>query len=323
MFIGFNDLSVQGQLSHAIIAETLREILRFRQAVKARDASLRVSRTLLDRPAMGGTTFRTLIDAIPSTDAVKRTFLSWLTREGPFLEDEREHSPGTWFEFKGEVVTDTILGEAAHRTLEAAGSSATSNVAVTSLASSDMTEPRLAVERVEDTDRVTIEVDNIIEVAPLVAWLAAREPPIRSWTDLEARARGRCPNLTFAVSAFHALRPQPFHNGCAERLLERLEVLERLLSCFDATGAFTAAGLDLRQMHFEGKKAWFTDSSDAEKVDFKSELTFDHPDRPGEKLFCPWHGKEKSQQFRIHHSYPIAKGQPLYVVYVGPKLTKR
>ena len=42
------------------------------------------------------------------------------------------------------------------------------------------------------------------------------------------------------------------------------------------------------------------------------------------KLFCPWHGKVSTRTLRIHFSPgQIRASDPLYVVYVGPKLTKR
>ena len=72
-----------------------------------------------------------------------------------------------------------------------------------------------------------------------------------------------------------------------------------------------------------GRGAMFSDSSDTEKDDFASELRFRHPDRPDERLFCPWHGKVQTPQLRVHFSHPIRADVPLYVVYVGPKLTKR
>ncbi len=45
--------------------------------------------------------------------------------------------------------------------------------------------------------------------------------------------------------------------------------------------------------------------------------------RKGHQLECFWHGKIKSPQYRIHFSYPIEEDVPLYIAYIGPKLTKR
>jgi len=70
------------------------------------------------------------------------------------------------------------------------------------------------------------------------------------------------------------------------------------------------------------RKAWFSDSSDAEKNEFRTELTFKHPEIDGETLFCTMHDKVKTPQIRIHFSWPVRADAPLYVVYVGQNITK-
>ena len=75
-------------------------------------------------------------------------------------------------------------------------------------------------------------------------------------------------------------------------------------------------------LHFTGGKALFTDSSDAEKAEFNDDLHFPHPEGAG-YLFCTWHGKVKKPQIRIHFTYPILHDTPLYVMHVGPKITKK
>jgi hypothetical protein len=72
-----------------------------------------------------------------------------------------------------------------------------------------------------------------------------------------------------------------------------------------------------------GDNAWFSDSSEAEKNEFEESLTFPHPVEPGQTLFCTWHGKVKTQQIRIHFSWPVRWDTPLYILYVGPKITRR
>ena len=69
----------------------------------------------------------------------------------------------------------------------------------------------------------------------------------------------------------------------------------------------------------------FSDSSDKEtrKRRFREALTFPHPGERGSSLFCPWHGKVRHMTLRLHFSWPVRAGRPVYVVYAGPKLTKR
>ncbi len=119
------------------------------------------------------------------------------------------------------------------------------------------------------------------------------------------------------------LEGHPFVPGAAQRIVERIDVLNRLKTCFDANGNRTVEGNQLYQDYFTGDKAWFSDSSNKEKRNFKNEMTFRHPDRSGETLFCTMHGKVKTPQIRIHFSWPITASTPLYVVYVGYKITKK
>ena len=100
-------------------------------------------------------------------------------------------------------------------------------------------------------------------------------------------------------------------------------MLQEIRNCVDDRGKRTPEAHKLYQKHFAGEKAWFSDSSKSEKDDFEDELTFENPSVGGEFLFCSWHGKVKWPQLRIHFSWPVRAAEPLYVVYVGPKITKR
>jgi hypothetical protein len=72
---------------------------------------------------------------------------------------------------------------------------------------------------------------------------------------------------------------------------------------------------------FTGKRAWFTDSSDSEKVTYKQKLTFDLPD--GTTELCGMHGKANSttDPIRIHFSWPLNTAGKVYIVYIGDKIT--
>ena len=77
------------------------------------------------------------------------------------------------------------------------------------------------------------------------------------------------------------------------------------------------------QDYFTGDNALFFDSSDDEKRRFREALTFRHPEAPGSFLFCAWHGKVRHMTLRLHFSSPIEPGEAVYIVYAGPKLTRR
>ena len=247
-----------------------------------------------------------------------RALMQWLTRRGPFWEDVRQHSgENDLLEYNGEFVTDTAIGEAAYCLIHGIGRG------LVSLEPSSWLISPLSVNWHDNGHVRTVEVLNYWDQDRVEAALESAPVPLGAWKDLEAVARMRCPNLTFAKDSFDPLNGHPFGKGAAEHLLLRLNVLHVMKNCFNERGERTPEGHALYQQHFTGDKAWFSDSSDTEKVQFESDLTFVHPTKAGERLFCTWHGKVKTPQLRIHFSWPIRASEPLYIVYVGPKITKR
>jgi hypothetical protein len=247
-----------------------------------------------------------------------RALMQWLARQGPYWEDARLHSSFDYLEHMGEVVTDTALGEAAFGVIHG------QERRLASLTPSNFVRTPLLVTWTPDGEQQdSVAVHNHWSAVDLEAALQAAPPAIASWEQLANVCRGQCDALTFSDDCFAALRGHPFVEGAARQVLVLLDVLHRFSKCFDEAGQRTPEGQRLYQDHFTGGKAWFSDSSDAEKEEFKSDLTFKHPAAHEKTLFCPWHGKVKTPQIRIHFSWPVRESEPLYVVYVGPKLTKR
>ena len=81
----------------------------------------------------------------------------------------------------------------------------------------------------------------------------------------------------------------------------------------------------LQSLLMVGDRARFTDSSDTEKRNrrFAEAMTFNHPET-SERVFCSWHGKIQTPQYRIHFEWPMPDHQDrkLFVAYIGPKITK-
>lgn len=250
--------------------------------------------------------------------AEKNALMQWLTRLGPFWDDVRMHGPDDYLECADQVVTDTAIGEASFRCLHG------TDYHLVSLTPSSWEHSPLSVWwRCAGGDDLNVEVANHISLEDLEAALRLAPEPIESWEQLARVSRARFPNLIFATDSFEPLRGLPFSPGVVHRIIERIDVLERLQRCFDENGERTPEGHRLYQEHFTGNKAWFSDSSDSEMNEFRSELTFKHPEIEGETLFCTMHGKVKTPQIRIHFSWPVRADMPLFVVYVGPKITKR
>jgi len=244
--------------------------------------------------------------------------MQWLTKNGPYWEDCREHDTNDYLECNEQVVTDCAIGEAAFRNFHSG------NCHLVSMKPSSWEASLLSVWlRGTEADDLDVQVVNHVDIHNLEETLHLEPSPIESWRQLGNICCTRFTNLNFSSDAFESLTGHPFVPGAAQRIIERLDVLERFKKCFDENNNRTPEGNQLYQDYFTGDKAWFSDSSDDEKRDFKSELTFKHPVKKDEKLFCTMHGKVKTPQIRIHFSWPVTAGSVLYVVYVGHKLTKR
>ena len=242
----------------------------------------------------------------------RSSLMQWLAQSGPFWEEFRQHHEDGWLECDGEVVTDTAVGEAAYRIYQDI------ECGLVSMDPSSWLRSPLSVEWDRSTENVS--VPNYWDAESLKTALNASSL-LASWDDLKAAARGRCPDLTFSQNCFEPLRGRPFVPAAARALLSRLTVLQELKNHSNENGRRTPAGQEIYDNYFRGQ--WFSNSSDTERANFQQALTFPHPERAQSSLFCPWHGKVKTSQLRIHFSWPANAAAPLYVVYVGPKITKR
>ena len=241
---------------------------------------------------------------------------AWLTKHGPFWEAMRVHGPNDYLESDGEIVTDTAVGEAAFCCISGIDRQ------LVSFTPSSWNFSPVSVTLVAGVSS-TIEVTNWWNAGDLEFALQSAEPPIATWRQLEAGSVTRFQRLTFSGDCFRPLDGRPFVHAAAYRIIGLLSTLDRLMGCVDESGRRTPEGQRIYQEHFTGANAWFSDSSTSEKSEFESELHFRHPEKPGQTLFCTWHGKVRTEVVRIHFSWPVPSGGTLYVVYVGPKITKR
>ena len=250
----------------------------------------------------------------------QRSLMSWLTRYGPFWDELRQHDSDDWFECKGEVVTDTAIGEAAYRTLHGLETD------LVSITPSDWEDTPLEVRWFpsdEDSAVPSTRLNNWTAVEELETRLNSATPPIHSWQDLNHTVKNRFPTIQFSEEWITPLKGHPFSKSACEGFLKLLRVLESLIQAYDRHGNRTPDGHRLYRDYFTGDRAWFSDSSDSEKQKFRNELTFPNPNKPENTLFCPWHGKVSRGTLRLHYSWTGIAGDPLIVVYAGPKITKQ
>lgn len=317
MELFFNELSLHGQFFDLSgFAESITRVMRMREVARRYGRELRCHRNTVNAAVAPDSSLTAALGGL-ERDA-RSALMQWLTKTGPFWDDERQHGGDDFLECRGEVVTDTGIGEAAFGVFRGF------EYAVVSAKPSDwLASPLSVIWRENGKASKTVEVGNYSEVEALRAAVEDRPRPIFSWKALEAAASRECPDLVFSRDAFMPLSCTPFRRGAADRLLLRLKTLQQVKTGFDSRGRWTAEAKEIYGRHFSGEKAWFSDSSETEKSEFRSDLTFAHPTKPDESLFCPWHGKVKTPQLRIHFSSPIEANTPLFVVYVGPKITKR
>ncbi len=323
MEIFVNDLSIHGQFqSTADFHAAFERLMAMRKTAKGYNQELYCSQSLLAAKPLQDMAMQQALQGL-GKDRV-RAAMSWLTKGSLLWGELRRHDPDNDdLECRGELVTDSAVGEAAFRVLDDTA------CGLVSITPSDWDfSPVEVVWKREDKglDNRSAALKNWRDANSLENGLRDAEPPFESWDDLrKALTGGRFENLVFSDDCFETLsgHRHPFNKSSAERVQSQLWILDQLAGAFDKSGTRTREGHEVHRNHFEGDNAWFSDSSDTEKSNFEKELTFPHPGRPGETLFCPWHGKERHLNLRLHHSWPVKAGEPVYVVYVGPKLTSR
>lgn len=316
MDVFFNECSLHGQfqdIDSFVVA--IDKLMTMRQVAKRYSRELPCYRNFQQTRA---TQKLTLLQAISQMHIDKaRALRVWLAKAGPYWDDNRQHSPDNYYQCQNEVVTDTAIGECAYLLHN------NHRVCITSITPSNWESPELIVDwHVNDDEVSSIHISNYINADTLQAVLQDAAPPIQSWAQLAEECRQRFDNLNFSDTSFDPLKGCPFVSSAAKSFLELIGVLSVFKSEHIEGSDRTQKGHDLYQTYFTGPFPWFTDSSDPEKNKFKKEITFPHPDKPGEEIIASFHGKVRTPQMRVHFSWPVRADEPLYILYVGNKITK-
>ena len=310
-----NELSVHGQFQTlGEFRAALARLMKMRATAGRFGRDVHCTRAFLQARAVRNHPMVRSLQQLAIDD--RRVVMHWLTRGGPFWDDLRQHGGDDWLECRSEPVTDSAVGESAYRALHGF---ATGLVSATP---SDWDFSPVEVtwwQGVGVPDR-RVALDNFRDEATLEQTLRAVASPISSWDDLRSTVSTRqFEHLAFAGDCFGYLDGVPFARGAAERFLVLLDTLNRLAGA----GIGSPEGNRIFSKHFMGSRALFSDSSGREKQKFRTKLTFPHPDGSGAELFCTWHGKVPHQTLRLHYWWSGSANDPAYVVYAGPKITKR
>lgn len=313
-----NDLSLHSQFTNSVdFKQALKEILDCRSCAETYSRRFIVYRTIMGRNVMLQQDFRTAVQDIRDL-GIKRAVMSWLTKNGPFADDELVRDPAEIYSYNDEWVTDEVLGEVAARALRG------DHVVTVSFSPSDYMKEELCITWLQDDDSSKVcDIENYWEQVTLRQRMENAQAPIKSWGDLVNRAKTRFTHLTFLDLFGKDLIGEPFSQLIASNAMELLFVLNQLKANINEHGRFTIEADNLKRLYFEGHHPKFTDASETEKNDptFRSRMIFKAPD--GSSLECFWHGKINHLFFRLHFSSPITREAPLYIAYLGQKLTKQ
>lgn len=312
-----NDLSLRGQYSDtAAFLNDLKDLMQARARLPVLQQKMYCSRELHTRPVTNHMDFREAVKS-PQRIVPLQLVLAWLTKHGPFWEDFRQFNADDYFELGGVDVTDQGVGEAARSQL------VSREVFTYSFAGGGYDYTPLQVQHgLAEEPLGIVDIANLWDPAELSHSALAAVPLPGNWTQMLDQARQRFDNLYFSPSSIDALKKEPFSNYVVERVFALLAVLQEFVSSLNPDGSQSPRNHELIEHHFSGMKAWFTDESVTNKRDFAEEMTFRDPETDGENVFCSWHGKIKSPQYRIHFVWPTATNAKFRIFYIGPKLTK-
>jgi hypothetical protein len=314
-----NDLSLHGQFGdQQAFRRSLDEVIKCRDCATNYRRTLRVPRSIVGRRVVGQADFRQVVQTAGDRNFVSLV-ISWIAKNGPFVEDDLVRNPNEYLALSNDtVVTEEAIGEAAARHFQGLPAGLVSFIP----SQYDYTPLEVYWHR-DHGDTDLAELPNYWSSQELDHYLRDLQEAPTTWDAFIAQLPGRFPNLTFLPNLAEHLAGEPFVPYVVERSFALLGVLNELKSCFDADGRRTVRGKELMENYFQHGKARFSDSSDSEKNDarFRTAMTFRDP--LGQPMECFWHGKIQTPPYRIHFSYPIERDAPLYIAYIGQKLTKK
>lgn len=316
-----NDSSLQGQFEtkEAFLSD-LRSVASIRWKLKGERPQLFCTWQIKERPVTAKMNVRQAVQQ--GGHDTKKLILSWIEKKGPFIEDDQQEEAENYFEFEGQDVTDSGLGEAARR--ERAGDSSGVFSFVGGPIDFERT-PLTVCHGLPEYPLGTISVDNIWDVRELESCLYEKRVA-RNWAELIEICQKRFDHLEISNDILEiALNRETFRRNVAEDIQLRLSDLQQVMSGRSISdGKMTDEAREHWQKCGQGERARFTDESESNKGKFKEKLTFTDPSNPSESLLCPWHGKIDQENFRIHFQWPVPPGQArLKVLYIGRKITRR
>ena len=314
-----NELSVHNQFADSYaFSSSLKQVLGIRRILKKAGSPLHCTNKLLTRPVYENVQIYSVLRQANFRQLHSQVRI-WLFKDGPFWDAPPAHDfAEDYFTLADDdevMVTEFALAEAA---FFVAGDQSYSTI---SFSPSKFCVPSLSIRWYRGGDAPVFDIPNSWTIESVLVLLEQSQVVVTSWDEMLGIAAQRFQNLLFVGNLREYLDGVPFRRAAADRFFELFAVLDELVECVDGDGKFTQRGREINQNYFQGKSARFSDESVTNKRRFKSEMTFMLPD--GRSIFCPYHGKVYTGVMRMHFTWPITVEYPLYIVYIGPKITKK
>lgn len=318
MYLLINELSIHEQFgSISEFSTALKRVLNMRDIATRLGRDVHCKHDALDRQPMKCVKLRQAVSSLQSKEQVMRAF-SLFAKSGPIWEGVLDvHGSVDRWEYRGENVGQTGVGDAAYRTY------LSERCDLISFIPSNWSDALIEVKLNEEdgNEQPVVVLKNWCDEQGFLEYLKGELPVLTTWQELHVRCKNLHGDIVLADNCFERMNV-PFANGAANRIIGILDILNKLAGVMNDKGKSNSneAKNALESLKRDSR---FSDSSESEKAKFGDKLTFRHPEQEGNELSCTWHGKVSYQQIRVHFSLPEKSGEKVYVVYVGPKLTKK
>jgi hypothetical protein len=307
-----NELSLHNQFtSFETFSESLENILSIRSLLKKHNKVLFCYTILLDFNVYANANLRQVINNFDRDK--KLLILSWLTKDGPFWEENRHHLPDEYYEYIDDVVTDKSLAEVAFNISNNHQSS------TISFSPSNFEFTPLIVKWCRSDNPIHyLNIINYWQKNEVENYLQNSDSEIDSWASLITKIKRDFPTLILLDSFSEGLQGEPFNFSIAKQAYNLISILEDIKSSLNNDDSPSAKTNEMIENYFKrGKNSLFTDCSESELNNpvLRNKVTF------GGRIYS-MHGKIRHRFFRLHFSWPILKSQPTTLAYLGQKLTK-
>lgn len=309
-----NEASLHGQFMEQ--KQALSALKRFRslyQLVEANSLTLFRSGDLKQRPVTEKMMLKDFIASAPHAD--KFLHLKWIHCLKPCwkLEPASAGAYVAW-DCDGEHVVsegESIFEASVRKTKE-------EQVSLLSFSPSDYARTSVTTYVIEE-ESTEVSLENYYDDDHLEAYFQAFAFNVNSWPEFEDCCRSHFKSLDFSKQAFKACNKFPFRYKTVEKLRNLFACLDKVVS-----GRISGA-LDQQAEQLFKIDSNFSDASETEKGLKKKPMHFKSPISELREAYY-YHGKfelTEKEDGRFHFQWPQTDKTPLYIPYVGPKLTKQ